>query len=371
MSHIALFLPDLNGGGAERVMLTLAKNFAGHGHRVDLVLARAEGAFLPLAPAEVRLVDLRAGLKRWGLLGLALAATVQLVRYLRREKPTALLSTLTGANLVAVLARILAGSSAHLVLREAATLENIKSQARLFLMRYFYRKADRVIALTEVMRQQLITMIGLPKGQVVRIANPVDINFIQQQSAIPLDHEHVWFQNSAVPVVLGVGRLSIPKDFSTLILAFVRVIETISTARLVILGEGPLRNQLEALVTEHKINDYVDMPGFDPNPYRWLSQATVFVLSSRWEGYPNVMVEALGLGTAVVATAYDPSIQEFLLQDRVTVVPVGEPERMAKAILEKLSNASKDKVVALPEDVGCSTQCYLGVLLNLNNTDTS
>ena len=347
MTHIALFLPDLNGGGAERGMLTLPKYFVERGHRVDLVLARAEGALLPLLPPTVRLVDLRAGWRSWGLLGLAVSAMLRLAAYLRRERPDTLLSTLTGANLVAVLARAIGNRDTKLVLREAVTLKNIQGSFRLYLMRWLYPKADVVVALTEVMRRELITIIRIHYDKVVRIPNPIDLDFILNKAAIPF--EHPWFFQNEPPVVIGIGRLSPQKDFSTLIHAFAQLRSGFKS-RLVILGEGPLRGELESLVKELKLDGDVILPGFDDNPYRWLSRAKVFVLSSLWEGYPNVVLEALALGKLVVMTGYDSSVEIFADNSFVIIVPPSNPTIMANAIIEALNRQTCPNILLAPAD---------------------
>lgn len=369
MTHIALFLPDLKGGGAERVMLTLAKYFVGQGHRVDLVLARAEGALLPLVADGVRVVDLRAGLRKWGLMGLAFSATARLARYLRREKPDVLLSTLTGANLAAILARmLLTGHGPKLVLREAVTLRNLRGSHRLYLMRWFYPKANAVVALTEVMREELIKNIGLTPNKVFCIPNPVDRDLVSNRAAEHL--EHPWFESESQPLLLGIGRLSAQKDFSTLIHAFSQV-RFQQKARLMILGEGELRQSLETLVKRLDLQDDVLLPGFVVNPYSWLRRASILILSSLWEGYPNVVLEALALGKPVVITEYDASVRELASESEfIHVVPVADPARMATAIVNILNFPTEDRGSVLPAGVEAAPQRYLDLLVGADRFDS-
>jgi len=358
MKHIALFLPDLQGGGAERVMLTLAKGFVGEGHRVDLVLARAEGALLPLVADGVRVMDLRAGLRKWGLTGLALSAMARLAVYLHREKPDVLLSTLTGANLVAVTAWRLVGRSTRLVLREAVTLRNLKSTWHLRLMRWLYPQADAIVALTEVMCQELISIVGLSASRVICIPNPVDVDFVQSQAAMEFDHP--WFASGSPPIIIGIGRLSRQKNFGMLIRAFAELRSRGVIAHLVILGEGPLRNELENLIRELRIENHVLLPGFDVNPYRWLARSQVFVLSSLWEGYPNVVLEALALGKKIVIVKYDPSVELLSLEKEIIKkISPGDCNEMADAIHEMLYLSTERQQLAALTNLSSNIKAIL------------
>lgn len=363
--HIALFLPDLNGGGAERVMLTLAKYFAAQGHRVDMVLARAEGALLPLLSPTVRLVDLQSGLRNWGLAGLAVSATLRLAAYLRREKPDALLSTLTGANLVAVTASKLVGRSGRLVLREATTLKNLKNHVRLWLMQWLYPLADKIVVLNEVMRQEMISVVGILPEKLVSIPNPVDIDFICSQAKIDLDHP--WFLPGNPPVIIGIGRLNPPKDFKTLISAFAELRLKGVDARMVILGDGPLKIELENLVKYLKFETEIIFPGFDNNPYRWLSRSKLFVLSSLWEGQPNAVLEALALGKPVVITNYDSSVQAFSKNKSVTIVPPVNITAMAAAIIKTLDQRTLPSVDASTDFDFSLPKLLYEKIISLNN----
>lgn len=333
--RIALFLPSLRGGGAERVMVNLARGFAERGLGVDLVLAEAEGPYLTEVPARVRIVDLKASR--------VLSALPALVRYLRREKPSVMLSTLSHANIVALWARRLAGVQTRLVLREANTVSlsstkapSIRGRLMPFLMRRFYPWADMVVAVSNGVAEDLTRTVGLPAEKVKVVYNPVVTEELFKKAEEPLDHP--WFAPGEPPVILGVGRLSEQKDFATLIRAF-SLVRKRRPARLVILGEGEQRSSLEALVQELGLEQDVDMPGFMDNPFKYMKRAAVFVLSSRWEGLPNVLIQALAIGTPVVSTDCPSGPAEILEGGRWgKLVAVGDEVSLASAIVERLSS---------------------------------
>ena len=332
--HLALLLPELEAGGAQRVMLLLAREFAARGHRVDLVLLRASGALLAEVPAGVRRVDLGARPHGLGSLAFGLSSVRRLAAWLRRERPDAMLSTITGANLVAVLARGLAAVPLRLVLREAVTLGNVARRARLQAMRLLYPRADAIVALSPVMAGELADRIGLRADRIVCIPNPIDAAFIRRQAQAPLAHR--WLDDPALKVVVTAGRLIPQKDHATLLRAFALLPDALG-ARLVVVGEGPERPRLAALAAELGIADRVELAGFDPNPWRWMARADLFVLSSRWEGHPNALLEALALGLPAVVTEYDASVHRIAAPGHVSVVPADTPTALGPAIQEALA----------------------------------
>lgn len=339
MSHIAVFLPSLRGGGAERVMVQLANGFAARGHRVDLVLVAAQGPYLAEVSPKVRVVDLGRRRLRAGLWPLML--------YLWRARPTALLSALPHANLVALWARALTGLRLRLVVSERNSLEGLEldRQGRRLLrwMARFYPKADAVVAVSRGIARELVDEIGLKTRQVRAIPNPVDLALIRAGQAAPLPHP--WLAEGEAPVVLAVGRLEAQKDYSTLLAAFALLRARVS-ARLIILGEGSQRGALAAEIAALGLEQVVALPGFDPNPYAFMARARVFVLSSRVEGFPNVLVQALACGVRAVSTDCPTGPAEILEGGRWgRLVPVGDAAGLAAA----LEAALTDKASPAPE----------------------
>ena len=331
--HIAIFLPALWGGGAERVMLDLGAGLAEKGNQVDLVLAQAEGPYLGEIPASVRMVELRAR-HRTGLR--TLASLPALVRYLRRECPDVLLTGLH-ANIVALWARRVAGFPRRVVITEHNTfsLQNQLLPAwygRLMiqLVRWFYPWADDIIAVSKGAADDLAKVARIPRRRIQVIYNPIITPRLRAK--IKENLEHSWFEPGGPPVVLAIGRLTAQKDFGTLIHAFARIRRT-RPARLLILGEGEKRPELEALVRHLNLEPDVSMPGFVPNPYPFMAKASLFVLSSRWEGLPTVLVEALYCSTPIVATDCPSGPREILREGRYgRLVPVGDVATLAQSI---------------------------------------
>ncbi len=332
---VALFFHALLGGGVERVMINLARGFVSRGLEVDMVLGRVTGPLLDQVPPGVRLVDL--GVSRMH------SALPGLVRYLRRERPQALLSALDHSNVIALVARALARVPTRVVVsihfNTAQVIQHATSLRDRLLRVWTYPTytywADAVVAVSQGAAEDLIRYSRIPPEKIHVIYNPVVTPELFRAAEEPL--EDPWFAPGEPPAILGVGRLTAQKDFPTLIRAFGLVLKE-QPARLVILGEGEERPGLEALVQELGIADRVRLPGFVSNPYKYMKRASVFVLPSRWEGFGNVLVEALALGTPVVSTDCPSGPAEILEGGKWgRLVPMENPRALANAILATLS----------------------------------
>jgi glycosyltransferase involved in cell wall biosynthesis len=369
VAKVAFFLPDLRTGGAERVIVTLCRELTDRGVAVDVVLGRPQGALLKEVPDTARVIALPRLFGIPGEIGFAIDALVGLVRYLNSERPDCLSSSLTGANLVAVLARQLSRHRTRLVLREANTAMNFRNRFRRWAARMLYRAADQIVAVSKGVAADVAAELGIEPQKIRVIYNPVDIERIRDlaKSTPP----HPWFQPGSVPVILGVGRLVPQKDFTTLLRAFSLVRDRID-ARLVILGEGPERKALEDAAAKLGLCDHIALPGEVSNPFAYLRRASLFVLSSRWEGMPNVLLQALAVGTPVVATDCHSGPREILDGGHLgPLVPVGDDRALAEAVLATLSLDPEDlreRVVRLRErarDFSAATIAtqYLSALL--------
>ncbi len=332
--RVAIFTANMDGGGAERAMAKLAAGIADRGFDVDLVLSDASGHYLAEVPPQVRIVNLHASR--------VLASLPGLVRYLRRERPAAMLTSMNYVNVVGIWARALARVDTRLVVNEqnALSLEAAHSPRRRHrmlprLIGRFYPWADRIVSVARGTADDLSRTAGLPRERIDVVHNPIVTPELKQLADAPLDHP--WFRPGEPPVVVSVGRLAEQKDFGTLLRAFAQVRED-RDARLVILGEGPERGSLEALITELGLDGAAALPGWVQNPYPWMKGAGAYVLSSRWEGLPSVLIEALYCGVPIVATDCLSGPQEILDGGgHGLLVEVGDVDGLARGIRSALA----------------------------------
>jgi glycosyltransferase involved in cell wall biosynthesis len=330
-TQAAFFMPDLRTGGAERAMSQLAAGFAENGIVTDFVLVKAKGSFLAQVPSQVRIVDLDSSTAYHSLL--------PLISYLRRAQPQVVISALDLTNLIALFARQLTGLPERLVIRLDNTLSLlerniVKKRLEKSLVSRCYPWADEMIAVSRAVADDFADYTGISPARICTIYNPVILPTLAEQKKITPDHP--WFLPGQPPVVLGVGRLTHQKNFELLIRAFQRVKDQIS-ARLVILGEGEMRSSLEALAAELSLQESIDLPGNVTNPYAFMAKSAVFVLSSRYEGLPTVLVEAMACACPVVSTDCPSGPREILNGEEYGhLVPPENPEMLATAILDVL-----------------------------------
>lgn len=361
VNRIAIFLPSMRGGGAERQMRNLAEGFAARNIAVDLVLARAEGPYLNSLSDSVNIVDLGASRVIFSLPGL--------VSYLRREQPEAMLAALSHTNIIAIIACRLAGSRTRLVVSERNTPSiqklNAATKRGMFLprlMRLFYPRADAIVAVSRGVKSDLETHVGIKSPAIQVIYNPVVSPLLYNKAQQSVGHP--WFEDHH-KVVLAVGRLNKQKDYPTLIQAFAKVYKKAVDLRLIILGEGEERQHLQNLIDDTGLSDVVRLPGFADNPYAYMQKAAVFVLSSKWEGLPGVLIEALALGTPVVATDCPSGPKEILQSGKYgKLVNVGDVDGIAAAIIAQLENPDHyDKMDLAPFESEYAISRYLDILI--------
>jgi glycosyltransferase involved in cell wall biosynthesis len=358
--HIAFFVGSFGGGGIERVTAHLAHGFVKAGLKIDLVLNRCESPHLWRMPTATRIIDLKQPKLSMSL--------PRLVQYLRQERPLVLLAADHYLNELALLAGRISGVSTRIVVTEHNQLSQTSSntnklKARLapLLARLLYPWADQIIAVSHGVANDLARTASLPSEQIQIIYNPVITPemLASAQEAV----EHPWFNSQDIPVLLGVGKLEAQKDFPSLIRAFAKVRQR-RHCRLVILGWGPDRPQLEALIQDLGLQEEVDLPGYAKNPYAYMVRSAAFVLSSAWEGLPTVLIEAMALGTPVVSTDCKSGPSEILAGGKYGyLTPVGDSDALADAMLNVLDQPKPIDSAWLEQfGLESATQKYLHAL---------
>jgi glycosyltransferase involved in cell wall biosynthesis len=344
-------------------MLLLSRFFSEQGRTVDLLLFRPEGAYSDNVPPAVstfalkpssslrgRLLALRAdisalpNLLKPVLLPVKVDANLRhisaLADYLRNNPPDILLSAMTYTNLVALWARQLAGNSTPVVVSERIALtthiqnQSVKNAWRwkylLPMVNHAYQAASGIVTVSNSVAKDLIDNTDLSPKSITTIYNPVVDDQMTELARQPLQHR--WFSREAPPVILGAGRLIPQKDFATLLRAFA-LLRKLRPAKLIILGEGRLRAELKQLAEQLGVEGDVDLPGFVQNPYQYMARASAFVLASRYEGLPGVLIQALACGCPAISTNCPGGSAEVLENGKYGMLtPIGDMEAMANAL---------------------------------------
>lgn len=325
---LAILAPLKAWGGIERKLVTLCKEFVKHDVHPQLLLTR--GGQIPYPedlPADVEVIDLGSRGKRDGVLKFA--------RYLKQQRPDAVLTAKDHSAKVAIVARALTCPSCPVFVKVTNTLsQTLRRPVKRSVARLLYPHANRLIAVSHGVRDDLIEHFRVPADRIDVIYNPTVTECIHERARQPVDHP--WFNDPDTPLILGVGRLTPQKDFASLIRAFA-ILRAERPARLVILGDGPLRETLRALARDLGVAEDVDLPGYAYDPIPYMARASVFALSSRYEGLANVIIEALAAGAPVVSTDCPSGPREILQGPmRDALVPVGDSAGLANALLNTL-----------------------------------
>lgn len=354
-----LFAPSPVGGGVARVMMNLADAFVERGHHVDLLVPRVQGPYLQQVPPAVTVIPLTLSFKRvaqlrplvveyHGVQALGIASALvgasrylpALMQYLQQQAPDALLSAKTSPNLAALWARRLTGVATRVVISEHTNFsQEIRQHTRKWhwqwrfmptVVHNLYPWADAMVTVSDGVADDLAVSADLSRQAMTTIYNPVVTSSLHDLAQASLAHP--WFAPGSPPVIVAAGRLAVQKDFPTLIKAVARV-RAVRNVRLMILGEGKERAALQSLALTLGMGSHVDLPGFVDNPFAHMARASVFVLSSAFEGLANVLIEAMACGCPVVSTDCPSGPQEVLAGGMYgPLVPVGDDTALAQAI---------------------------------------
>lgn len=304
-ASLLFLVPTLRGGGAERVMVSLLRNLDRSRFRLAIaVVDMTDAVFAADLPPDVEIIDLGCTRVRQAVPGI--------VRLVRKRKPDVLFSTLGYLNLAIAMVRFMLPRGTRLVARETAMVSHGIREFRYprllrVLYRLFYRRLDLVVCQSRAMLADVQSTLGVPESKMVVINNPVDLERVRAAAGEPVR----WPGSRPEPVrLVAAGRLSVEKGFDLLIEAISLLSET--DIELVILGDGALAVTLREQAQRQGVDDRVFFAGYQANPYAWLAHADAFVLSSRHEGFPNVVIEALACGRQVISTPAPGGTLEIL-----------------------------------------------------------
>lgn len=340
-TDIVLFGDFRSTGGVERSFANVIPEWVRAGQRVEILGYREAECFYP---------DELEGCVRFVHTGTSgkLATVLALWRFIRRQRPAVVVATGHISNLILSLVAALPrprGTCCFLNVQNDFVASGKdktgrKRARKLRQIRRWYPYADSLLVTSQGLRDNLVTATGLKAERIRVIYSGVITDRVHERARETVDHPWLGSRRTQ-PVVLGAGRLKEQKDFPTLVRAFARLREW-REARLILIGEGEDRAELEHLVRELGVVDDVDMPGFTPNPYAWIARADVFALSSRWEGFGNVVAEALALGVPVVSTSCPSGPTEILGEGEYgRLVPMGDAQALALALAETLARGNR------------------------------
>ena len=357
--RIAIFAATSGHSGVDRLMQHLIPALAGHAYRIDVLHVRKHGPQIDSPPEGVSVIDTGSSH--------VYSSLPAVVRYLKTSRPVVMLSDKDRVNRTALLARWLAGVSTRLVFSSGTTISIDLSHRgwferwlQRFSMGRLYRYADNVIVTSKGVADDMAAYTGLERSRIEVVPCPVVPDDLFQAELQKPDHP--WFANQQIPVVLAVGELSRRKDFATLIRAFAHVRQQ-RPCRLLILGKGDQKETLRGMARDRGIQEDVDLHGFAPEPYRFMAHADLLAFTSLWEGLGFVIIEALAVGTPVVATDCPSGPREILQDGKYgLLVPVGDDSALADAILATLDNRPRRpelQEAARPYGIANSTAAYL------------
>ena len=359
---ISIFLPNLHGGGAEKFIINLANNLVCLNQKVVLVVGNYEGVYGSEISKKVKVVNFKTKSK--------IVTFLKIMRFLIISKPNIFMSSLDLYNIKSILASKLVGFKGRLIINQRGTIgpvyENsnfIKKFLYLTLIRLTYKYANAIISNSKWTTNELKNTLNLRYDIFYTIYNSVDCKKINNLANKKIINN--WYKNNSSQYIISVGSLTYLKDRITLLKAFYIVKKYKRDIKLVILGEGEKKDEIEDLIYKLDLRANVYMPGFKKNPYKWIKHSALLVSSSLTEGFPNNLLEALCLKTPIVSTDCPGGARELLDNGKWgCIVPVRNPEKMAEAMIKILSRPNINKGYLRAQDFAPQkiTLKYLSVL---------
>lgn len=326
---ITLTAPEL-GGGIGRNIVNLANEFHSLGYRVHVVVDTLKGSYLDLLHDEVGIFHLKTSHIFWGLSYFS--------TYLFRNKPAVVITPVVRHTILALRSKFLIRSATRVYARVHSSyseafksLKFWKKSRRIAQLKKYYPRCEAVFTVSKGVAEDFRKYTGISPDHLITIHNPMTTDEISTLALEDVDHP--WFREGSPPVLLGVGRLTTPKNFPLLIKAF-EIVRSRINCRLVILGDGHLRDDLELCASSSPFGHDISFPGHRINPFPYMKRSAVFAMSSSWEGFGNVLVEAMATGTPVVSTDCPHGPREILDGGKYgPIVPPGDPGKLAEAIV--------------------------------------
>jgi len=347
-NKVSFFLPSFGAGGAERALINIFKGLNKDSYTLSLVLVEKKGDFIRELPSGLDIISFETRS--------IIRIFFKLRSFFLSEKPDIFISVFPRLSVLAVLAKILSKSDTKVVIIEHSVFSSTAANARTFfrriiakfvfpiLMRVLYGHAQQVICVSGGVANDISKITGISRNKIEVIHNPIigsEIRSLAQDNV-----SFSWISERREPIILAVGRLVKAKDYPTLLRAFSLIIREIP-AKLIIIGEGEEKIELEKFVIKLNIADSVAFLGFQSNPYKYMAKSSVFVLSSIQEGFPTVIAEAMASGVPVVSTNCKSGPSEIIKDgENGLLVPVGDSKTLSKAILKLLNNLDLGRTIS-------------------------
>lgn len=334
---ILIVIPSMGGGGAERVVVNLANNLDRGRYGVSIATFQERNDYVNELDKDINIICL--GKKsKWDFLKLIL----RLRKVIKEYKPDVVLSLIYYANIITLFAGMSLKRNGKVIISEHIYSYKYLSEGgwralKRFFMNFAYKKADKIITVSDGIKKILQDDFNIPSEKIVTIYNPIPFDVIVKNSQQAVVHP--FFENGGNNVIIGMGRLEHQKRFDVLLKAFAIVHRQHNKARLIILGKGALQKDLEELTHKLNLNNFVNFAGFQPNPHAWVLKADIFVLSSDMEGFPMAILEAMACGVPVISTDCPTGPNEIIVNgENGLLTPRGNETLLAEAMLALLKD---------------------------------